>query len=118
MMTTTAAHNIMAPVMRPLQESSVSRPRAVYSIDQILGNQTKRSAKNMHQKPIRPADGAEVYFSLIAFLDIEAGIAKNQLEKTTSRLRHKKNAINSSQSDRRMAQVVLGETDISRHNSH
>uniref|UniRef100_A0A1B0FDV0 Homeobox domain-containing protein n=1 Tax=Glossina morsitans morsitans TaxID=37546 RepID=A0A1B0FDV0_GLOMM len=43
MMTTTAAHNIMAPVMRPLQESSVSRPRAVYSIDQILGNQTKRS---------------------------------------------------------------------------
>uniref|UniRef100_A0A1B0B229 Uncharacterized protein n=1 Tax=Glossina palpalis gambiensis TaxID=67801 RepID=A0A1B0B229_9MUSC len=42
-MMTTTAHNIMAPVMRPLQESSVSRPRAVYSIDQILGTQTKRS---------------------------------------------------------------------------
>ncbi|XP_019890765.1 homeobox protein orthopedia [Musca domestica] len=43
MMTTTAPHAIMAPVIRPLQESPVSRPRAVYSIDQILGNQTKRS---------------------------------------------------------------------------
>ncbi|XP_075166364.1 aristaless related homeobox homeobrain [Haematobia irritans] len=43
MMTTTASHAIMAPVIRPLQESPVSRPRAVYSIDQILGNQTKRS---------------------------------------------------------------------------
>ncbi|XP_061396299.1 homeobox protein orthopedia [Musca vetustissima] len=42
-MTTTAPHAIMAPVIRPLQESPVSRPRAVYSIDQILGNQTKRS---------------------------------------------------------------------------
>ncbi|XP_037888079.1 retinal homeobox protein Rx-A isoform X2 [Glossina fuscipes] len=42
-MMTTTAHNIMAPVMRPLQESAVSRPRAVYSIDQILGTQTKRS---------------------------------------------------------------------------
>lgn len=49
-MTTTAAHNIMAPVMRPLQESSVSRPRAVYSIDQILGNQTKRSGKCAQNK--------------------------------------------------------------------
>lgn len=44
-MTTTAPHAIMAPVIRPLQESPVSRPRAVYSIDQILGNQTKRSGK-------------------------------------------------------------------------
>ncbi|KAI8127087.1 hypothetical protein FF38_13955 [Lucilia cuprina] len=43
MMTTTTSHAIMAPVIRPIQESPVSRPRAVYSIDQILGNQTKRS---------------------------------------------------------------------------
>ncbi|XP_017868888.1 PREDICTED: homeobox protein orthopedia [Drosophila arizonae] len=44
--TTSAQHsNIMPPAMRPVQESPVSRPRAVYSIDQILGNQhqTKRS---------------------------------------------------------------------------
>lgn len=46
MMTTTTSHAIMAPVIRPIQESPVSRPRAVYSIDQILGNQTKRSGKN------------------------------------------------------------------------
>lgn len=47
--TTTATHPIMPPAMRPvpLQESPVSRPRAVYSIDQILGNQhqSKRSGK-------------------------------------------------------------------------
>ncbi|XP_023036908.1 retinal homeobox protein Rx2 [Drosophila willistoni] len=49
MMTTTTTqhhhnqHPIMPPAMRPVQESPVSRPRAVYSIDQILGNQTKRS---------------------------------------------------------------------------
>ncbi|KAH8331693.1 hypothetical protein KR074_009805 [Drosophila pseudoananassae] len=46
MMTTTTTqhhqhHPIMPPAMRPapVQESPVSRPRAVYSIDQILGNQ-------------------------------------------------------------------------------
>eukprot|EP00099_Drosophila_melanogaster_P029376 NP_788420.1 homeobrain [Drosophila melanogaster] len=46
MMTTTTSqhhqhHPIMPPAMRPapVQESPVSRPRAVYSIDQILGNQ-------------------------------------------------------------------------------
>ncbi|XP_067631396.1 homeobox protein unc-4 [Eurosta solidaginis] len=43
MMTTTASHPIMAPVMRAVQDSSVPRPRAVYSIDQILGTQNKRS---------------------------------------------------------------------------
>ncbi|XP_054739050.1 homeobox protein orthopedia [Anastrepha obliqua] len=43
MMTTTTPHPIMAAVMRPVQDNSVSRPRAVYSIDQILGTQTKRS---------------------------------------------------------------------------
>ncbi|KAH8371043.1 hypothetical protein KR093_005966 [Drosophila rubida] len=43
--TTTTPHPIMPPAMRPVQESPVSRPRAVYSIDQILGNQhqSKRS---------------------------------------------------------------------------
>ncbi|XP_037952940.1 homeobox protein orthopedia [Teleopsis dalmanni] len=43
MMTTTTSHPILAPVMRPVQDSAVSRPRAVYSIDQILGNQTKKN---------------------------------------------------------------------------
>ncbi|XP_036332325.1 homeobox protein orthopedia [Rhagoletis pomonella] len=53
MMTTSTPHPIMAPVMRPVQDSSVSRPRAVYSIDQILGTQSKRSdstdSLNNHQ---------------------------------------------------------------------
>jgi len=49
--TTTTPHaTIMPPAMRPVpvQESPVSRPRAVYSIDQILGNQhqSKRSGKS------------------------------------------------------------------------
>lgn len=53
MTTTTSQHHqhhpIMPPAMRPapVQESPVSRPRAVYSIDQILGNQhqIKRSGE-------------------------------------------------------------------------
>nr|XP_014085165.1 homeobox protein orthopedia [Bactrocera oleae] len=53
MMSTTTSHPIMAPVMRPVQEGPVSRPRAVYSIDQILGTQTKRrdstESLNSHQ---------------------------------------------------------------------
>lgn len=45
----------MPPAMRPVpvQESPVSRPRAVYSIDQILGNQhqsSKRSGKFKKKK--------------------------------------------------------------------
>lgn len=40
----------MAPVMRPVQEGPVSRPRAVYSIDQILGTQTKRRGESIAWK--------------------------------------------------------------------
>lgn len=42
MMSTSTTHSSVVP-LRPSQDAPVSRPRAVYSIDQILGNQSRRS---------------------------------------------------------------------------
>ncbi|XP_004526561.1 homeobox protein orthopedia [Ceratitis capitata] len=52
MISTSASHPIIAPGLRPVQDGPVSRPRAVYSIDQILGTQTKRRDSTESSHPL------------------------------------------------------------------
>lgn len=50
-MSSSTTHSSTVP-LRPPQDGTISRPRAVYSIDQILGTQNRHSGKSYLSKII------------------------------------------------------------------